>query len=104
MGEAAAPDRRRDADRTRQEITDLNVPAYQTGVGGQGLGNVFYIREGEAIGTYCGEPLYHASLDASEYEQLLAGHGFTLVAFVDTDPECGGHTVWLATHGVAMQR
>lgn len=60
--------------------------------------------EGEAIGTYCGEPLYHASLDASEYEQLLAGHGFTLVAFVDTDPECGGHTVWLATHGVAMQR
>jgi TonB-linked SusC/RagA family outer membrane protein len=41
-------------DRTRQEITELNRPAYQDGVAGQGLGNVFYIREGEAIGTFYG--------------------------------------------------
>jgi TonB-linked SusC/RagA family outer membrane protein len=41
-------------DRTRQEITELNLPAYQEGVAGQGLGNVFYIRAGEAIGTFYG--------------------------------------------------
>ena len=41
-------------DRTRQRITKLNVPAYQTGVGGQGLGNVFYYREGEELGTFYG--------------------------------------------------
>jgi hypothetical protein len=41
-------------DRTRQKITELNVPAYQTGVGGQGLGNVFYYRAGEELGTFYG--------------------------------------------------
>jgi TonB-linked SusC/RagA family outer membrane protein len=41
-------------DRTRQEITELDRPAYQTGVSGQGLGNVFYVRAGEAIGTFYG--------------------------------------------------
>jgi hypothetical protein len=41
-------------DRTRQEITELNVPAYTDGVTGQNLGGVFNIREGEAIGTFYG--------------------------------------------------
>lgn len=41
-------------DRTRQEITELNVPAYQTGTGGQGLGNNFYIRKGEVLGAFYG--------------------------------------------------
>jgi TonB-linked SusC/RagA family outer membrane protein len=41
-------------DRTRQEITELSVPAYQEGVGGQGLGNVFFVRPGEALGTFYG--------------------------------------------------
>jgi len=41
-------------DRTRQEITELNVPSYTTGVSGQELGGVFYVREGEAIGTFYG--------------------------------------------------
>lgn len=41
-------------DRTRQEITELNVPAYQSGVSGQGLGSVFYVRAGEAMGTFYG--------------------------------------------------
>ena len=54
---------------------------------------------GEAIGTYQGERLYHASLDPLEYEQLLADNGFSVTAFVAEDPECGEHTVWLATHG-----
>jgi len=41
-------------DRTRQEITELNVPAYQTGTGDQGLGNNFYVRVGEALGSFYG--------------------------------------------------
>ncbi len=41
-------------DRTRHEITFLNRPAYVTGVGGQAMGDVFYIREGEALGTFYG--------------------------------------------------
>lgn len=52
--------------------------------------------EGEAIGSYQDEPLYHASLDPDEYERLLADHGFAVVSYVPEDPECGGHTVWLA--------
>jgi 2-polyprenyl-3-methyl-5-hydroxy-6-metoxy-1,4-benzoquinol methylase len=54
--------------------------------------------EGEAIGSYCGEPLYHASLDRAEYEQLLAANGFSVRAYLSDDPECGEHTVWLATY------
>ncbi len=52
--------------------------------------------EGEVIGEYCGEPLFHASLDPAEYEQLLRRHGYTRRAYCADDPECGHHTVWLA--------
>ena len=51
---------------------------------------------GEQMGTYRGEPLYHASLDSSEYRQLLHDHGFDVVTHVVADPDCGLHTVWLA--------
>ena len=51
---------------------------------------------GEAVGTYGGEPLYHASFDAGEYRTLLAENGFAVVAHVAEDQDCGGHTVWLA--------
>jgi SAM-dependent methyltransferase len=51
---------------------------------------------GEAIGSYKGEPLYHASLDAAEYRSLLNANGFEVVAHVVEDPDCGGHTIWLA--------
>lgn len=51
---------------------------------------------GEAIGEYRGEALYHASLDAVEYEELLDSHGFRIVQHVVEDPDCGGLTVWLA--------
>jgi len=51
---------------------------------------------GEAIGTYHGEPLYHASLAPSEYARRLADEGFAVVEHRAEDPECGGHTVWLA--------
>jgi hypothetical protein len=52
--------------------------------------------QGEAIGTYGGELLYHASLDAEEYAALLAAHGFEVLTHVVEDATCGGHTVWLA--------
>jgi SAM-dependent methyltransferase len=51
---------------------------------------------GEAIGSYRGEPLYHASLDADAYAALLGAHGFEVVAHTAEDATCGGHTVWLA--------
>jgi SAM-dependent methyltransferase len=51
---------------------------------------------GEAIGSYRGEALYHASLDPAEYTTLLREHGFDVVAHVAEDATCGGHTVWLA--------
>jgi SAM-dependent methyltransferase len=53
---------------------------------------------GEAIGSFAGEPLYHASLDPQEYRDLLHRHGFVVVGHVSEDPACGGHTVWLARH------
>ena len=53
-------------------------------------------RHGEAIGSFEGEPLYHGSLDPNEYGALLAANGFAVVAHVAEDPDCGGHTVWLA--------
>jgi SAM-dependent methyltransferase len=51
---------------------------------------------GEAIGSFADEPLYHASLDAAEYRSLLDRNGFRVVAHVVEDPDCGGHTIWLA--------
>jgi SAM-dependent methyltransferase len=51
---------------------------------------------GEVLSTFAGEPLYHASLDASEYRLLLHRHGFQVVGHVAEDPSCGEHTVWLA--------
>ena len=53
-------------------------------------------RHGEAIGQLRGEPLYHASLAPEEYRSLLAAHGFAVVAERMDDPDCGGHSVWLA--------
>ncbi|MEN5083130.1 class I SAM-dependent methyltransferase [Bosea sp. TWI1241] len=51
---------------------------------------------GEAIGSFEGEPLYHASLDPAEYRALLAANDFAVAEHVVEDPACGGHTVWLA--------
>ncbi len=55
--------------------------------------------QGEAIGTYQGEPLYHASLAPDEYRSLLEANGFRVIANVFDDPDCGGHSVWLAQVG-----
>lgn len=59
--------------------------------------------EGEAIGCYRGEALYHASLDPVAYEELLAANGFTVGGYVADDPACGGHTVWLATYQTSLE-
>ena len=50
---------------------------------------------GEAIGTFESEPLYHASLDATEYRQLLDSNGFEIVDHVVEDPDCGRRTIWI---------
>lgn len=51
---------------------------------------------GETIGSFCGKPLYHASLDFEEYEALLGENGFRLVDHRVEDDDCGGATVYLA--------
>lgn len=53
-------------------------------------------RAGEAIGSFQGEPLYHASLDPEDYRRLLAAHGFDVIDHIAEDAKCGGHTIWLA--------
>jgi trans-aconitate methyltransferase len=52
---------------------------------------------GVSLGEYRGDPLYHASLDAAEYETLLRGSDFEIVDHVVEDWRTGGgRTVWLA--------
>jgi trans-aconitate methyltransferase len=51
---------------------------------------------GEAIGEMYGQRLYHASLDAAEYRELIAANEFELLQHTVEDPQCGRHTVWLA--------
>jgi len=51
---------------------------------------------GEATGSYRGDPVYHASLDASEYANLLNETGFELVEHSINDPSKGGRIVWIA--------
>ncbi len=51
---------------------------------------------GEAIGKHRGEPLYHASLSEEAYRALLVANGFVVARHVPEDPDCGGHTIWLA--------
>lgn len=51
---------------------------------------------GFAVGSYRGDPLYHASLNPSEYEALLVGFGFELIEHRISDPAKGGRIFWLA--------
>ncbi len=63
-------------DRTRQKITYFDVPAFTYGVGGQGMGDVFFAREGERIGTFygqeyatsCAHLMGHPSFSCDEFE------------------------------------
>lgn len=58
---------------------------------------------GEALGSFEGETLYHASLDPAEYRNLLADNGFAVLRHGVEDPECGGHTLWLAKRRAASE-
>lgn len=49
-----------------------------------------------AMGSFEGEPLYHASLSNEEYRALLTKSGFSIIRQRNADPHCNGHTVWLA--------
>jgi SAM-dependent methyltransferase len=52
---------------------------------------------GEGVGSYRGDPLYHASLNPDEYTTLLGGIGFEVIAHTVEDWQTGGgRTVWLA--------
>jgi SAM-dependent methyltransferase len=51
-------------------------------------------QHGEAIGEYGGDPLYHASLSPTEYEELTERFGFQVLRSVANDAEAGGRTVW----------
>ena len=53
-------------------------------------------QHGESIGSFRGEPLYHASLSPLEYRELFVQNGFESVAEKMEDPDCGLHSVWLA--------
>lgn len=52
---------------------------------------------GEAIGSYRGEALYHASLNPDEYAALLGVIGFEVAVHLCENVECGGgRTAWVA--------
>lgn len=51
---------------------------------------------GRVVGTMAGLSFAHYSLSREEYAALLSCHGFTVRLHRVEDPECGGHTVWLA--------
>ena len=52
-------------------------------------------QHGEAIGSWRGEDLYHASLSPEEYRARLDRAGFDVIAHKVEDERCGRHTVWL---------
>jgi SAM-dependent methyltransferase len=52
-------------------------------------------RHGEAIGSYRGDPLYHASLAPDEYAALIDRFGFEVMEHAVEDPRGGGRTAWL---------
>ena len=79
-------------DRTRQVMTKLDVPPFTYGVGGQGLGGVFYAREGEAIGTFYGQT-YATSCDA------LLGHAAAANCDTDFVVNDDGLLVWVGPGG-----
>lgn len=62
-------------DKSTSWITELDRPAFRYGVGGQGLGNIFYAREGEQLGTFYGA---QAARDCSHLPQGVDCSGFTV--------------------------
>lgn len=76
-------------DRTRSTITELTAPPFTYGVPSQGLNDVFYAREGEALGTFYGVPFAQSCADLPEG---MSCDGFT----VNDD----GYLVWVGAGGL----
>lgn len=53
---------------------------------------------GEEIGQVEGTPVYHSSLDPTDYRALLRAKGFELLDFVPNDARCNNHSVWMARY------
>lgn len=51
---------------------------------------------GEAYGAINGDELYHSSFSIQEYREILKSHRFEVLDFHESDPSCGGATVWTA--------
>lgn len=51
---------------------------------------------GVRIGSFEGDPLFHASYSLDGYRMLLANCGFEVALHRRDDPDCGHATVWLA--------
>jgi TonB-linked SusC/RagA family outer membrane protein len=79
-------------DRTKSTITEMNRSDFQYGVGGQGLGSVFYAREGEQVGTFYGR------MAASSCDHLPVGVSCDGFAVNDE-----GLLVWVGSGGFASQ-
>lgn len=54
---------------------------------------------GEAWGMNGGENLFHASLDPTEYKDLLKEHNFKILKHVVDDSDCNG-TIWMAQYSL----
>jgi len=51
---------------------------------------------GDPVGEVAGHRIYHASLEPEAYRDALAAAGFQLLDIAVEDPDCAGHTVYLA--------
>lgn len=57
-------------------------------------------KDGEAIGTWQGEPLYHASLPPEGYRELFEGAGYRTEPFDPGDFEGVNGLVWIARRAI----
>ncbi len=95
-------------DRTTSEVTELTVPPFTYGVTGQNLGEVFYARKGEKVGTFYGTVFARscanlpAGTDCSKFEVnddgflvWTDGQGFGTPKWGTAGPRVGSaSTMW----------
>lgn len=80
-----------------EQIQTLPLVAASVKTGGNFMLTVGH-NHGEVTGTVAGETVYHASLDPAHYRTLMSEAGFRGIQFQAQDPECGYHSVLLATN------
>ncbi|MDJ0623700.1 MAG: class I SAM-dependent methyltransferase [Desulfocapsaceae bacterium] len=54
-------------------------------------------KAGEVLGMVDGQQVYHASLDPTEYDEILSSAGFAKITLELCDEDCGGHSLLLAS-------